>query len=153
MYCGIEAAAWSFGWDIEIEAYAGIDAKQSMRILLAILAGEVSGAGTETITFKDPAGTNTRVVATVDRRTDRTSVAVTPGNAAAGDDDWESEAETGITLRQAMAVCIAAAAGKLSGGKSPTISIKAAGGVAERISASVDEFGNRSNITLSLPSY
>jgi hypothetical protein len=56
----------------------GINAREALNLILAALAGEVSGAGTNTITIKD-AGDDaaTRIVAAVDGQGNRTSVTLT----------------------------------------------------------------------------
>lgn len=60
--------------------------------------------------------------------------------------------ETGMNMRQAIAVIAAAAAGKLSGAATTTITIKAAHeGLTSRVVATVDADGNRSAVTLTLP--
>jgi hypothetical protein len=61
--------------------------------------------------------------------------------------------EIGINARQALSPILAASAGVLSGSGSPSILIKAASNPATtRITASVDGEGNRSAVTLNLPS-
>lgn len=47
---------------------------QAFKIMLAALAGKVSGAGTSTITFRDVDDTKDRIVAAVDSNGNRTSV-------------------------------------------------------------------------------
>jgi hypothetical protein len=56
----------------------GINAREALNLILAALAGEVSGAGTNTITIKD-AGDDltTRIVAAVDGQGNRTAVTLT----------------------------------------------------------------------------
>ncbi len=61
--------------------------------------------------------------------------------------------ETGMNARQAISIQTAAAAGVLSGAATTTVTIAAAGVPAtNRITATVDADGNRSGVTLSLPS-
>lgn len=60
--------------------------------------------------------------------------------------------EVGMNLRQAMAIKTAAAAGVLSGAATTTITILGAGVGTTRIVATVDADGNRSAVTLTLPS-
>lgn len=61
--------------------------------------------------------------------------------------------ETGMNARQAMSVIASAVAGILSGAGTTTVVIKAAQeGTTTRISATCDADGNRSAITLTLPS-
>jgi hypothetical protein len=60
--------------------------------------------------------------------------------------------EIGVNARQALSVCLASAAGKLSGAGTGTIVIFAGANPAtQRISAAVDGPGNRTTVTLSLP--
>lgn len=64
--------------------------------------------------------------------------------------------ETGVNARQAMSVTLAAAAGVISGASnnsSMTITVKAAANSSTtRIVATADRYGNRSAMTLTLPS-
>ena len=60
--------------------------------------------------------------------------------------------ETGINARQALTPILAAAAGVLSGAGTGTITIHGANGATTRITATTDDVGNRSSVTLSLPS-
>lgn len=59
-------------WSQALEA--GYSAEQIMRIMAAALAGEVSGAGTSTVTIRDINDTTDRIVAAVDGTGNRTSV-------------------------------------------------------------------------------
>lgn len=56
--------------------------------------------------------------------------------------------ETGFTLRQATRLILAAAAAKLSGAATTTVSIRDVGDTKNRIVATVDSDGNRSAVTL-----
>lgn len=61
--------------------------------------------------------------------------------------------ETGMNARQAMSIITSALAGILSGAATTTIVIKAAQeGTTTRVIATVDSDGNRSAVTLNLPS-
>jgi hypothetical protein len=60
--------------------------------------------------------------------------------------------ETGLNARQALAVNAAALAGVLSGAATTTVTVKGAGVATTRITATVDADGNRSAVTLALPS-
>jgi hypothetical protein len=60
--------------------------------------------------------------------------------------------ETGINARQALSPILGAAAGVLSGAGTGTIIIKGGGVSTTRITASTDASGNRTGVTLSLPS-
>lgn len=60
--------------------------------------------------------------------------------------------ETGVNARQALSPILAAAAGNLSGAGTGTITIKGGNVATTRITATTDGSGNRSSITLSLPS-
>jgi hypothetical protein len=82
----IAAAVWanatrtltSFGtlvadiWALAIET--GYTAKQSMRLMLASLAGKLSGAATTTVTIRSATDAKDRIVATVDSDGNRTAV-------------------------------------------------------------------------------
>lgn len=59
-------------WEQAIEA--GYTAEQMMRLMAAALAGEVSGAGTTTVTIRDIGDTTDRIVATVDGSGNRTAL-------------------------------------------------------------------------------
>ena len=52
----------------------GFTLKQSMRLMLAALAGKLSGAATTTVTIRDAADAKNRIVATVDADGNRTAV-------------------------------------------------------------------------------
>lgn len=63
----------------------------------------------------------------------------------------EEDIETGLTLRQALRLVAAATAGKVSGATGTTVTIRnAVGDSKNRITATVDEAGNRSAITYDL---
>lgn len=64
----VAAAVWARTVD------GSITAEQSLRLMNAVLGGKVSGAGTGTETFRDPADAKNRVVSTVDATGNRTSV-------------------------------------------------------------------------------
>ena len=51
-----------------------ITVQQALRILLAELAGKVTGGGTTTITYRDTGDTVDRVILTVDEKGNRTAV-------------------------------------------------------------------------------
>lgn len=59
-------------WSEALEA--GYTAQEIMRVMAAALAGEVSGAGTSTVTIRDIADTTDRIVASVDGSGNRTAV-------------------------------------------------------------------------------
>lgn len=59
-------------WDIEIEP--GWTAEEILRVIAAVLAGKVSGAGTGTETFRDITDVKDRVTATVDNNGNRTTI-------------------------------------------------------------------------------
>lgn len=59
-------------WAQAIEA--GYTAEEMMRVMAAALAGEVSGAGTSTVTIRDIGDTTDRIVASVDGSGNRTAV-------------------------------------------------------------------------------
>lgn len=54
----------------------GVTFREALRIVLAALAGGISGAGTNTITIRDVNDTKDRIVATVDENGNRTSVTI-----------------------------------------------------------------------------
>jgi len=65
-------------WAVAIDG--GLDAQQATRIMLAALAGKVSGAGTTTITFRDAGDARDAIVATVDADGNRGTVTLDGGN-------------------------------------------------------------------------
>jgi hypothetical protein len=64
--------------------------------------------------------------------------------------DLSNGIETSLTLRQALRLMVAAAAGKVSGAATNTITFRNIGDSKNRIVASVDTYGNRSSITTDL---
>lgn len=66
--------------------------------------------------------------------------------------DLTDGVETDLTPREAMRLFAAALGGVLSGGGTTTITIKGAGVATTRVTATVDEDGNRSAVTLNLGS-
>lgn len=64
----IAAAVWATAVD------GGLSAAMSMRLMNAVLGGKVSGAGTGTEKFRDPADTKDRVTSTTDANGNRTNV-------------------------------------------------------------------------------
>lgn len=60
-------------WTRSIES---LTAEEMLRVMAAVLAGRVSGAGTGTETFKGLNGTTNRVISTVDNDGNRTAVTV-----------------------------------------------------------------------------
>lgn len=69
-----DAGAGANPWTEIIES--GLSAAEILRIIASVLAGEVSGAGTGTETFKGLDGSTERVISTVDSSGNRTAVAV-----------------------------------------------------------------------------
>jgi hypothetical protein len=67
---------------------------------------------------------------------------------AAGLLDLADAIETALTLRQALRVIAASAAGELAGADTTTIEIQGAGVATVRITADVDSDGNRTNVVL-----
>jgi hypothetical protein len=61
------------------------------------------------------------------------------------------QVETGVNIRQAMSICYAESAGTLDGTTANTIIFCAPGTTTERIRATVDEDGNRTSTTVTLP--
>lgn len=64
--------------------------------------------------------------------------------------DLSDGTETGLTVRQALRLLVAASAGKLSGAATTTITIRDSGDLKNRITATVDASGNRSAVTYDL---
>jgi hypothetical protein len=64
--------------------------------------------------------------------------------------DLSNGVETSVTLKQALRLMVAAAAGKVSGAATNTITFRNIGDNKNRIVASVDVYGNRSAITTDL---
>jgi hypothetical protein len=60
--------------------------------------------------------------------------------------------ETGVNARQALSPILAACAGKISGAGTGTVTIKGGDVSVTRIVATTDVDGNRSAVTLTLPS-
>ena len=56
------------------EIESGYGMTESMRLLLAVMAGKASGGGTENIVYRDVNDSKDRVTAVVDRRGNRTSI-------------------------------------------------------------------------------
>ena len=64
--------------------------------------------------------------------------------------DLSNGVETSVTLKQALRLMVAAAAGKVSGAATNTITFRNIGDNKNRIIATVDVYGNRSSITTDL---
>lgn len=63
--------------DEENGVEAGLSVRQALRLITAALAGEISGAGTSTVTIRNAVADDTnRIVATVDSNGNRSSVTV-----------------------------------------------------------------------------
>ena len=76
---------------------------------------------------------------------------LTTANVAAAILDAVNSIEDGVTLRQATRLILAAAAGKISGAGTSTVTIRnAVADDTNRITATVDEDGNRTSITTDL---
>jgi hypothetical protein len=63
---------------------------------------------------------------------------------------WATVIEAGLNAEEAMRLIAAATAGKVSGGASPTVTIRNVGDTKNRIVASVDNDGNRTAVTYDL---
>jgi hypothetical protein len=86
---------------------------------------------------------------TADNTTDSNqSIADAVAGAPAALLDLAAGVETGVTLRQALRIILAAEAGKLSGAATTTIVIRNPGDTKDRITATVDADGNRSAVVL-----
>lgn len=68
--------------------------------------------------------------------------------AAIGDAAMDEAIEGSITARQALRVILAAHAGKLSGASTTTVTVRDANDTKARITAQVDDDGNRTEVTL-----
>ena len=68
--------------------------------------------------------------------------------AAAVDAILDDAIEGSLTLRQALRIILAAAAGKLSGAATTTVVVRDQADTKNRISATVDADGNRSAVTV-----
>lgn len=71
-------------------------------------------------------------------------------NIPAGILDLAAGIETGLTVRQGLRLIVAAEGGKTSGGGTTTFTIRNIGDSKDRVTATVDEDGNRSAVTLDL---
>jgi hypothetical protein len=60
-----------------VETNGSITLKQAIDIILAAVAGVTSSGGT---VLKDPAGTSTRITATIDGSNNRTAMTLTPSS-------------------------------------------------------------------------
>jgi hypothetical protein len=58
-----------------------------------------------------------------------------------------SEVEVGFSVRQSLKLILSALAGRVSGSPGPTVVIRNAGDTTDRITATVDENGNRTSIS------
>lgn len=109
--------------------------------LVAPLAG--SGEAASTSSLKAKGSLSADIVVTGDL--------LTSANVAAAILDAVDSIESGVTLRQATRLILAAAAGKVSGAGTTTVSIRnAVADDTNRIVATVDENGNRTAITTDL---
>jgi hypothetical protein len=61
-----------------ITVETGLNGRQALAEILAACAGVLSGAGTGTITIKNPAGATTRITATTDSSGNRSAIALNP---------------------------------------------------------------------------
>jgi hypothetical protein len=96
--------------------------------------------------------TGTDVKATLDGEEVTPTAASKTGYKLASDGLDSVVIETGLNARQALSVIAASAAGVLDGAATEEITMSAAGVPAtNRITATVDENGNRSAVTLSPP--
>jgi hypothetical protein len=151
---GLSAIPWNAAWDAEVQSECAdaltaydppTNAEMEARTLVA--ADYATATALATV--------DTVVDAILDD-TGTAGVMVASGSkagyslAAAGLDSIV--VETGLNARQALAVNAAALAGVLSGAATTTVTVKGAGVATTRITATVDADGNRSVVTLALPS-
>jgi hypothetical protein len=124
---------------------------------LDVNATEVNGVAT-TATFDSIAAQISTIDGIVDSILDDTGTAgvvIAAGSktgytlAAAGLDSIV--VETGVNARQALSPILAAAAGEVSGADTTSVVIKGGNVATTRIAATVDADGNRSAVTLTLP--
>jgi hypothetical protein len=78
------------------------------------------------------------------------TVAALPADVRTALQDEANGIETGITPRQAQRIMLASCAGQLSGAATATVVMKNPAGSATRITATTDESGNRTAVTLGL---
>lgn len=108
----------------------------------ASIAADIAAVKSDTTAVLLDTGTDGVVVATASK--------TGYGLAATGLDSVVIE--TGCTARQALSVIAAATAGQVSGAGTGTVTLKGAGVSTTRIVATTDTDGNRSAVTLTLPS-
>ncbi len=108
----------------------------------ASIAADIAAIKSETAAILDDTGTSGVVVASASKT----------GYSLASSGLDAIVIETGLNARQALAINAAALAGVLSGAATTTVTVKGAGVATTRITATVDADGNRSAVTLALPS-
>jgi hypothetical protein len=151
---GLSAIPWNAAWDAEVQSECAdalvaydppTNTEMEARTLVAAdyaTATALAAVDTVVDAILDDTGTAGVVVASGSK----TGYSL----AAAGLD--AIVVETGLNARQALSVNAAALAGVLSGAATTTVTVKGAGVATTRITATVDADGNRSAVTLALPS-
>jgi hypothetical protein len=146
----VEEAVYDALFAAGANAFSGAAGSTTLTALAtgAITAAVIADGAIDTATFAS--GTTIPRVTLADVLTsnsDKTGYSL----AAAGLDSVVIE--TGMNARQAMSVIASASAGVLAGAATTTVTIAAAGvSATNRVTATVDSSGNRSAVTLSLPS-
>ena len=112
----------------------------------AVLGGNIDAPISTRSTFDGGVVASVTAPVTVGTMTDKTGYTL----AAAGLDAIEVEA--GVNARQALSPILAASAGVVAGAGTGVVIIKGGNSSVTRITATTDNAGNRSSVTLSLPS-
>jgi hypothetical protein len=125
-----------------------------LRAMSAALAGKVSGAGTDTVTFRTVSDTRDAIIATGDQNGNRSTVlldVISPSasglSVSSPDDIWNATIDGTFTARDLLKLFAAALAGKVSGAASETIVFRDMANTRDAITATVDVSGNRTALT------
>jgi hypothetical protein len=172
---GLTAVPWNAAWDAEVQseaadaltAYGASTLTTGNIPTAAAVASQVRTELTTDLARVDVA-TSTRLAtagysAPLDAAATRTAVGLTTANLdtqlalrtgykLASDGLDSVVVESGVNARQAISVIAASAAGVLSGAATTAVAVKGANSATTRIAATVDADGNRSAVTLTLPS-
>lgn len=130
-----------------LDAAAALAGSGDVDAALGAIAGclaSIAGAGTVSAALPEAVGSLSADIVV-------TGTALSTANVAAAILDAVNAIETGVTLRQATRLILAAAAGKVSGAAGTTVTIRnAVADDTDRIVATVDSNGNRTAITTDL---
>jgi hypothetical protein len=172
---GLTAVPWNAAWDAEVQsecadaltAYGASTLTTGNIPTAAAVASQVRTELTTELARVDVA-TSTRLAtagysAPLDATATRaavglatanldTQLALRTGYKLASDGLDAVVVETGLHARQALSVIAASAAGVLDGAATTSVTVKGANVATTRIAATVDADGNRSAVTLTLPS-